>query len=396
MAINAPREVLQTQIATHNASSPVGAEVMSNQAGRSRLTNESVQVSSAQADITDALEELGMAAATRGKSDLDKMRLRRGAGTDLDALGRIADYYDKLPNMPADQELRDLVKKFQTFEEAYRRGEGEGNLPSAEDLQELLRGFDDDIAHQFAALETVRDIAVKSDAPAAYIALLDGMRAQMRRPEAAREIMAGFAAARPATQLADQIGSDPAEYRASYRQMLRESPDMGRIFDALSGFNLSNDLEAVLDSFLTTAGEDMSSFGPSADPAILGDVLRELSTLKTLRTVLDMSMGLRGKLDRMYPPEPGTLRPAADDLTSRLLHFASAPSASMQDAEALVRGFEQDGPEVPVATLNMMRDVHAQIPDSALRDDSARGQQSRVMLALSDRLVADEEAAYSS
>lgn len=399
MAINAPREVIQTQIATHNAASPVGAEVMSHQAGRSRVTGEAVQTSSAQADLTDALEELGMAAATRGKTDLDKMKLRKGAGSNFEALGRIAEYYDKLPDMPSDQHLRSLVKQFQTFEEAFRAGEGGGqgggHLPTAEDLRELLRGFDGDIAHQFAALETVRDLAARSGASESYLGLLDELRREMRQPDAAREIMAGFASARPASQLADQLASDPAVYRESYRQLLRESPDLGRVFDALGAFDLSSDFETVLDSFMRTAGEDVARFGPSTERSVIGDVLRELSALKSLRTVLDMSLGMRTALDRMHPPGAGEVRPDGQEITSRFLHFAGAPSASVADAERIIAGFDQARPSLSVSALNMLRDLHAQIPATAIRDDAARLHQSRVLLTLSDRLVAAEDAAYS-
>ena len=219
MSITSARETIQSQIATQNAASPVGAEVMAEAMGRSRGTGEPVQVSAAKADMTDALEELGMAAATRGKTDLDKMKLRRGAGANLEALGRIADYYDKLPSMPKDQQLRDLVKQFKDFEDLFRQdmggGGGGGTLPTAEDLREALRAFDGEIAHRFAALETIRQQAVETGALADYIALPDTIRAEMRAHDAARAIMAGVAAARPAQALADQIGADPQTVRDS-------------------------------------------------------------------------------------------------------------------------------------------------------------------------------------
>ncbi|WP_284262758.1 HrpJ domain-containing protein [Roseicyclus amphidinii] len=398
MSITSARETIQSQIATQNAASPVGAEVMAEAMGRSRGTGEPVQVSAAKADMTDALEELGMAAATRGKTDLDKMKLRRGAGANLEALGRIADYYDKLPSMPKDQQLRDLVKQFKDFEDLFRQdmgGGGGGKLPTAEDLREALRAFDGEIAHQFAALETIRQQAVENGAPADYIALLDTIRAEMRAPDAARAIMAGFAAARPAQALADQIGADPQTVRDSYRALLREPPSMARAFDELRKFNMVQNFDAVIDSFVSAAGSEMSSFGPSTDAAQLREVVAELTTLRSLRTVLDMAMDTGMKLDRMYPPGPGAARPPGEEIAARLFGFTSSAMPALADAERLVQPYADEPPEVAVAAVNMLSDLHARMPMAAIPSDAARLSQAKVLLTLSDRLVAAEEAAQA-
>ncbi|MFP7674919.1 HrpJ domain-containing protein [Marivita sp. S0852] len=390
MSITAPREVIQTQIATHNAASPVGAEIM---AGRARGSGEAVMVSTAAADITDALEELGMAASNRAKVDLDKVKVRKGAGTDLDALGRIADYLDKLPNLPKDQALRDLVAKFNKFEEYFRRGATGDDLPSADDLRALLAEYDGDIAHRFAALETVRDVAATSGAPAAYLALLDELRAEMRQPDLARDIAAGFAAAPEAAHAAEGLGATPQDYRDSYRAMLRDTPDAGRIFAALRDFSLTEKLEAVLDSFIRVAGDDMASFGPSTEPAQLGGVLTELSRLKQMRTVLDASTEAIGKIDRMFGADDA--RPDATDLAGRVLGFAGAPVASLQGARGLIDGFGPEPADLPVAAVNLVRDLHAAMPD-ALLPDGQREPQARVLLTLSDQVVEQEEASYGA
>lgn len=400
MAVNTPQEVLRVQVATHNAVSPVGAEVMANQMGRNARTQESVQVTPNQADLTDAMEELGMAAATRGKNDLDKMRLRKGQGANFEALSRIADYYDKLPSMPADEKRRNLIMQFKQVETYLRLTAGKGGsggsgtMPTADDIRKLLADFDKDVTHQFVALEDIRARAAAEGAPAAYLDLLDKVRADMRRPETAREVMAGFAAAREAVQLGDRYGTDPSEYRESYRALLREAPRLGRVFDELRKFSLTENFDAVIGSFLKVAGDDMASFGPSADPVLLGGVVRELTSLKNLRTVLMTAGQMLAKIDRIHPPGAGNLRPGAEDIASRLLHFASSQVASMGDAEGLVAGFDPDRPEVGVAAINQLREMHAALPDAVFPSPQAREQQGKLLLALSDRLVDLEEAAW--
>lgn len=404
MTVNSPSEVVRVQIATHNAASPVGAELMTNQAGRHGRTQESVQVTPSQSDLTDAMEEIGMSVATRGtKADLEKMKLRKGQGSNFEALGRIADYYDKLPSMPADEKRRNLVAQFRQVETLMRmsaaRGDGEGGasgLPTADDIRKLLADFDGDITHQFVMLEDIRARAAQEGAPASYLALLDSVRTDMRRPENARDILAGFAAARVATDLGDRFGSDPTEYRDSYRALLRESPRLGRVFDELRKFSLTDNFDTIVGGFLKVAGDDMASFGPSTDPVILGDVVRELSNLKTLRTALEGTGGLLAKINRMYPPKTGSARPGVEELTSRLLHFAGGQIASMPEAEALLTGFEPGRPEVGVAVVNLLRDLHAALPDQVFPSPQAREQQGRMLMALSDKMVAAEEAAYGN
>lgn len=401
MSVNTPTEILRIQVATHNAASPVGAQVMSEQMGRHGITQESVAVSPNQADLTDAMEELGMAVATRGKADIEKMRLRKGQGSNFEALGRIADYYDKLPSMPTDEKRRNLILVLKQIENMLRLtatqkdGEGGSAMPTAEDIRKALAEFDSDITHQFVILEEARAKAAAEGAPVAFLTMLDEVRSEMRRPENVRDIMAGFASARAAVDLGDRFGTDPTDYRESYRALLRESPRMAGVFDELRKFSLTENFDTVVESFLEVAGDDLAAFGPSADPVILGAVVRELSNLKTLRTAFEAAGAMLAKIDRMYPPEPGAARPSVEEVTSRLLHFAGAQVASMSEAQGLVAGFDPRRPEIPVVAINLLRDLHAALPDGVFPSPQAREQQGRILMALSDRLVSDEEAAFA-
>ncbi|MEM7693077.1 MAG: hypothetical protein AAF318_01390 [Pseudomonadota bacterium] len=97
------------------------------------------------------------------------------------------------------------------------------------------------------------------------------------------------------------------------------------------------------------------------------------------------------------PRAPRPLRaPDAVALTSRLLHFCAAPSASVRDAERLLAGLEDpNDPAVAVAAVNVMRDIHALLADAAFPSLAAREQQRRALLDLSSKLVAAEEAQFA-
>lgn len=389
------RETTNQLLATYNSISPVGAENVAARMGRAPGTGETVQVSSNEADINDMKEEVGMMKATLGKVDLSKLKVRKGAGTDLEALARIADFYDKLPNLPTNQKTLDLIKQLETYEESFKEGgKGGGNLPTADDIRNLLREFDGDVSHQFAALEDVRLRFEAKGAPPSFLALLDEVRKELRQPETAQEIKAGFASAREAKDLADRFNSAPEDFRDSYRQMLRSGGNLGRIFDSLGDFATSGVkgektvFETVINSFIQVAGDDMKSFGPSADKVILGDVIAELTVLKNLRTTMGMTVDMLDKLGRMFPDKKADM-PDSVKLVSQILHFVA--SSARRDAERIISNFEGTAPEIPVVAVNMVRNLHASIHDSAMPTETARLQQDKMLQMISDKLVAAEE-----
>lgn len=384
-------------LGTYNSTSTVGVEAFAAKSGRASGTGETVAPSSKEADVNEMKEEVGMMKATLGKVDLSKLKVRKGAGTDLEALARIADFYDKLPNLPSNQKTLDLIKQLETFEDSFKEGgKGGGSQPTAEDIRNALRAYDGDVTHQFAALEDMRLKFEAKGAPASFLALLDDVRKELRQPETAQEIKAGFASAREAKDLADRFNSAPEDFRDSYRQMLRSGGNLGKMFDSLGDFANSGvkgektEFETVINSFIQVAGDDMKSFGPSADKVILGDVISELTVLKNLRTTMATTVDMLDKLGRMFPDKAADM-PDSVKLVSQVLHFVA--SSARRDAEKIISNFEHpDAPQIPVVAVNMVRNLHASIHDSAMPTETARLQQDKVLQSISDKLVAVEEA----
>lgn len=373
------------------ANSPVGQEIMS---GRHSSTGETVRATtSGKSDLLDALEELGMAKAGRSKVDTSKVKVKKGAGTDLDALGRIAEYLDKLPDLPKDQKHRDLVAKFGQYEEHFRRGEGDP--ATGDELRQALLEYSSDITHQFAALEAMRADAAERNAPAAYLAELDALRAEMRAPDKAREIVAGFRSAQVAHTIGEQTGGDAADFRDTYRQLLRGGTNLSQIFERMQSFSLSENLETVLEGFIKVAGDDMSAFGPTVDPKLLGDVLKELSTLKQMVSVLGMARETLDKAERL----PGVQRtdswPAPVEFAGLMLDFTDAPVAGMARATEMLKGFPKDDAELQAMLINLVRDFHASLPNGVNKNDAQVLQQKAILLTLSDKLVDREEQLHS-
>lgn len=398
MSVTSSSEVIRQQLAVNNATSIVGNEIMANAMGKDTRTNEIVRVSSTSSDLTNALEELGMSVAHRGKPDIDKMKARRGVGSDVDALSRIAEYLDQLPGLPSEDKYLQLVEKMQKFQakmELASGGKGGEATITADDIRKMLAEYDGDITHQAYALERLRSEAVSQGAPPSMLAALDQLRGEFASPQNMREIRAGLVAGREAHRIGDSFGSDPSTYRDSYRELLREpTPRLGPIFDTLRKFSLTESFDDVISSFLKVAGNDLASSGPSADPILLGALVSELSKLKNLRTVLKSSEDMAIKLDRTFPPQEGQVRPGGEEIASRLLHFSGMTLPTYTDANSLLRGYENEPPEVPVMVVNLLRNQHSLLPESVLPSLQAHEQQSRLLMNLSDQVVQTEEKAF--
>lgn len=388
-----PVEVTRQQVATHNVTSTVGAEVMAEQTGQRR--QEATSSSNATSKLLDAAEELGMAASHRAnKKDLGTSVIRQGQGTNFEALKRIAEYYDKLPDMPREEELRRLVDTFKDFQDLLEGRKG-GQQPTKEDILAALHSFDRDVTHQFAALDIAQEYFAAEGASDEFQSLLAEAREEFEKPGLVRDVRAGFAVAEVASDMAETLETDPATVRESYRMMLREQMNMGQLFDNLSKYNLKLSFEDVVDTFLKAAGHDLSSADSSVDPVFLQGLSTELGKLKKMQTVYFASQDLIDQTQRAVPdiiklPDP----PTATTISSRIFHFVSKPTVNAGDAKQLLSGFEDAGPSAPVVFSNGMRDLLLSVPDDVLPSPQSRQQQTSILLSVMDDLVEIEEVAF--
>lgn len=387
-------ESVRQTIAEHTITSPVGVEVMREVRGDYR--GQGVQTTSESSKLSDAAEEIGMSVAHRAdRKTLGQREVRQGQGTMLNAIARIADYYDKLPNMPREDKLRSLVEQLSTFADLLERGgKGGGSAPTKEDILAALQNFDPDVTHQFAALEIAREHFETAGAPPELLALLDEARGEFEKTDVARDVRAGFAAAKIADRMSQTLETDPGAVRDTYRTMLRESGNIGQIFDALAKLDLSKKFTEVLDTFMSIAGQDLSSTGPSSDPTFLHGLMTELGKLKKIKTVFEETHTLVQQTERPLPRSQRGLGDATD-ITSRLLNFASRMAASLQDARGLLGGYSQASPELQVVFANGLKGLHAMLPDDMMPSIQARQQQVATLMSLLGHLVDAEEEAYA-
>lgn len=390
--MSSPVDNLRSQVAALNVISPVGTEVM--REARGSFRGEMVQTSSEASKLTDAAEEIGMSFAHRAdKRTLGQREVRQGQGANLEAIARIADYYDKLPNMPRDAELKGLVDNLENLRQLLESTGGGSDAPTKEDVLAALHGFDGDVTHQYAALEVAREYFEAAGASTEFQNLLDEARGEFQKTDVARDVQAGFAAAEVAARQAATLETDPASVRDAYRALLRESQNLGQLFDSLSKFDMLKKFGEVVDTFMEAAGRDLASTGPSTDETHLHGLITELAKLKKMQTVVDSAAQLIKTTERLLlPNERGRQDPL--ELTSRMLNFAAKAAVSMADANGLLGRLDKASLASQVAFANGLRGMHAEIPDDVMPSQQARQQQSGTIMSLLDRLVADEEAEY--
>ncbi len=383
-------ETLRQNLAALNVTSPVGAEVARELQGNYR--GESVQVSSEASKLQDASEELGMSVAHRAdKRSLDRREVRQGQSASLQALARIADYYDKLPDMPRETQLRSLVETLQGFEQLMNEGGGASGAPTKEDILAKLQEFDPDVTHQFAALDIAREFFSVTNASDDFQMLLQEAHAEFGKGDLGREVRAGFVG----SQAAVSLQSDPAAAREAYRSMLRETQNMGQLFATFRDFDILSNFSETVDTFMEAAGRDLASTGPSTDPSYLHALITELQRLKKMQSMVDVSFNLMQTTDRLL--QPGE-RPTGDvvDVTSSILTFASNASPGLADARAMLSRYGECSMATQVVFANGLRTLHGEIPDEIAPTPQARLQQNAVIVSMLDMLVAQEEAEYAS
>jgi type III secretion system YopN/LcrE/InvE/MxiC family regulator len=329
------------------------------------------------------------------KDTLEKRDVRQGQGATLDALARIADYYDKLPDMPREDQLQTLVEMLEGFEKIMdgAAGGGGGGDVTAEDVLKALQEFDPDVTHQFAALDIAREFFATTGANENFLMLLEQAHGEFAKGDLGRDVRAGMAAAKEAAQAQVTLETDPSAVREAYRAMLRGTQSMGQLFSTFRRFNMTRKFAEVVSAFMNVAGEDLASTGPSTDPAYLHSLITELSKLKKMQSAIELASELTRQTDRLL--ERGE-KPEGDeaDVAEKMLAFASNPAAGPGDARGMLSRYAGCSLATQLSFANGLRTMHAELPDDVMPSPQARLQQSTAILGMLDQLVEEEEAEY--
>jgi type III secretion system YopN/LcrE/InvE/MxiC family regulator len=298
--------------------------------------------------------------------------------------------------MPKEAELRNLVKTLQGFEDLLDKSDkgGSGQV-TVDDILSALQEFDGDVTHQFEALQVAHRYFEEVGTTSEFQGLLDEAQQIFNDPDIQRDVQAGYAIAKTASELAPSLETDPLALRESYREMLREEPSMGKLFNTISNYNLRMNFDEVISLFMTVASEDLASTSRSTDPAFLHALTTELGNLKEMKTVFEESGHLLNQtrsIDAKFANNPDS--PGQTELTSRLLDFCSKSTVGLSDVNQILTGFDQSDERTVVTFATGLQNLHRLVSDRSFPSDSARLQQGQVLVSLISNLSEMEEQAY--
>lgn len=385
---------LRQDISISNMESPIGAPLVAEiQKGayKGEIVSAIVDHTS---DMTEASEEIGMAVATRvDPRKLGQRTLGRGTGTTEKAVAQLRGSKEKLPDLPDDDVFSSLVDEFRNFQELMdAAGGGGGGGITKEDLLAALQKYDPDVTHQFAALDALRT-QFSETGTEAFNALLEQTKATFEEAGIAQDVRAGFASAEVAHQAAATLETNPGVVRDMYRLMLRDTPNLGQLFDKLGTFDIENHFETVVQTFMTAAGKDLASTGPSTDPQFLHGLLTELGKLKKMQTVFANSDQVIKETERSFPESQRGLT-NAKETTSNLLNFAGKTTTTLTDARNLLGGMAKASLAAQVMFGNGLKNLHAALPDDVMINAQVRHQQMGMLIGFLEVLTKEEEKEF--
>jgi hypothetical protein len=390
--------VTRKQIASTSVESVVGVQVLE-QARGSRRGNVAIALQKG-SDLADLQEEIGNSVGKLAdKRTLAQAKLRQGAGVNVEAIKRIADYYDKLPDAPREDRLRTLVKMLQGFGDLLKGGGGGGGRDvGVADVLQALNASDSNARKQYMLLQGARIHFERESGNATLLDLLDQAEKSFNETGIAYDVRSDYAMLAHARTVGPSVGIAPEALRDKYREMLLSGMNLGTLFYTLSDFKKRLNFHAVVDLFLKAAGDDLAAVSSQGDRSFLGNLLKELGILKTLRTTFEASGALLGQMQRMFPRfGDGDGKAGVHELVGELLSFCSKPMPSLEDGRKIITPFDDNAPAAArVVFSNGLLDLHREMPDQVFPSSQARLQQVGVLNEVSKYLVELEEVAYQA
>ncbi|EHS52214.1 hypothetical protein PDO_4836 [Rhizobium sp. PDO1-076] len=354
-----------------------------------------------QSDLTNILEEIGNSVGKLAdKRLLGTVKQRHGTAVNKNALKRIADYYDKLPDAPSEDKLSDLVNRLQLLIDLRQQREGEdGQRVATDEILQTLAAADSDERNQYMLLQGARIHFESNTGADALIGLLDKVEQSFNESGIALDVRADYAMLSHASKVAPSAGLQPEVLRDRYREMLLSGMNLGQLFYTLSDLYKRLSFHAAVDVFLKAAGDDLEAVSNASDRTFLGALLKQLGILKTMRTVYESATGFLDKMERLFPNFSNGAKaggPAA--LVGELLTFCSEHQASVETGRKILKPFDNAAAKSSerVVFFNGLLDLHRDMPDHAFPSHQARLMQLSVLTAVCSDLTEIEERAFEA
>jgi hypothetical protein len=202
------------------------------------------------------------------------------------------------------------------------------------------------------------------------------------------ELLAQRAAVEQAKFAAATLETDPATVRLRYRKRLRESRNLGELFEELRELGL----EAHFLLLFAEIGRDLASISRDSDKDFLRSLTKELSKLWQLRTSHEESKEAVVNIEPHLLPSEKKIDPL--QVTTDFLHFCSKSAVTPTDTQTLLGPLRSASPASQAVFANLLRDLHLRLPDGIWPSPKERFLQYSALGALCHRLTEAEERYY--
>ena len=316
------------------------------------------------ADLMDSMEELSFQFEEKEMKTAGERKLGEMKGPRSAYITAVQEWMKTLPDMPGGAFMERMLSRLRQMQQA-----GQGANPQ-EFLRMLGQGSGDP-SHQFAMLDAM-ERALGAD-EAELQKLLAATKQQLTEAKGA-EIRAGI-------NLASEINAQAKtpEEMQSLRDLYR-SETIGfknpqDCFRSLLATRGANGLSAALDFLVKGCGLDLQSPSPSQSPEELRRILGDLQAVQVLRTVLESSESLAGKMRSQFGE---TCLLNGEKICGRILEFTEMPFVNAGNIAALLTscGLAQLLAKIYFNTelINMFRGLSPRLfeePDGRFRMEEA-------------------------
>ena len=272
------------------------------------------------ADLTDSMEELSFQFEEKEMKTAGERKLGEKIGPRSAYITAVQEWMKTLPDMPGGEFMERMLRMLR---------QAKGNLPGMSQFFKMLGEGSGDPSHQFAMLD-ILDQAFGAD-EADLKAFIGKAKGELNAAKGA-EIRAGINLAEEVNARA-KAPDEMQGLRDLYRGEVLGFKSPQDCFRSLLASRGAGRLTDAIDFLIKGCGIDLQSPSPSQSPEELRRILGDLQCVDVLRTVLDKSTALAGKMQSQFS-EPCLLN--GEKLTGRIIDFTEMPFVNAANIASLL------------------------------------------------------------
>lgn len=272
------------------------------------------------AELLDSMEELSFQFEEKEMKSIGERKLGEKHATKSPLFTAVKGWQKVLPDMPGGAFMERMLRMLR---------QPPNVRPTSQELLKLLSEGSSDPSHEYAMLDILNEVLGSEDEGLA--ALLQQAKQQLEDKSGA-EIRAGLNIAQQVNEQA-KSPEEMQNLRDLYRGEILGFKSPQDCFRSLLQSRGAGRLSEALDFLVKGCGIDLQSPSPSQSPEELRRILTDLQCVNVLKTVLDKSTVLAGKMLSQFNE---TCLLNGEKMTERIIDFTEMPFVSPANIASLI------------------------------------------------------------